>query len=422
MFEIGLDISSSKISAVECYKTNKGIFIKNAGIIDIEPHAIAGGELVDSIVLVEGLKNLWKNFKFQKKEVNLGLANTKLSIKEIDLPVTDDKEIENAIKYQIEDFFPIAKDNLVFDYYVIEKKAGSSKVMVIGALKHTINNYIEAVQSAGLIINSIDLNCFAFYRAANYVYNFKNLRLPESGRSFCLVYFGQEVSIVEFADENEIRYPRFMNSSINSYIENLSRKMKTSNDDLLKIIKEFDFEKLLIKENKKNTVYNSWQKEPSNEVDIKKADMEEPVLSAGEEFKKIIEEKINSSLDQFKTAGPAPVIDLQNVKEEENLAEIRDSLKISANKLVNEITRSIDHFLQENRSIKIEKILISGEKLINLDKYIEKNSKLAVERIDISKLIPADLLKKNTVFKEEDLADINGRLIISSGLALRGAR
>jgi type IV pilus assembly protein PilM len=174
MFEIGLDISSTKISAVECLKTNKGIFINNAGIIDIEPHAIAGGELVDSIVLADGLKNLWKNAKFQKREVNLGLANTKLIIKEIELPVTEDKEIENAIKYQVEDYFPIAKDNLIFDYYVIEKKAGVSKVMIIGALKNMINNYIEAVQSAGLVINSIDLNCFALYGTANLVYNFKN--------------------------------------------------------------------------------------------------------------------------------------------------------------------------------------------------------------------------------------------------------
>jgi hypothetical protein len=29
--------------------------------------------------------------------------------------------------------------------------------------------------------------------------------LSESGKSFCLVYFGQEVSIIEFADENELK-------------------------------------------------------------------------------------------------------------------------------------------------------------------------------------------------------------------------
>ncbi|MHB1376825.1 MAG: pilus assembly protein PilM, partial [Candidatus Humimicrobiaceae bacterium] len=399
-----------------------GIFIKNAGIIDIEPHAVANGELVDSIVLVDGLKNLWKNFKFQKKEVNLGLSNTKLVIKEIELPVTEDKEIENALKYQIEDYLPILKENLVFDYYVIEKKSGASKVMIIGALKNMIDNYIEAVQSAGLIINSIDLNCFAFYRAVNYVNNFKNLRLSGSNKSFCLVYYGQEVSIVEFADENELRNPRFLNISVNNYIENLGRKINTSNEELLRIIKEFDFEKLLIKETKKKAELSSIQKEIINEAVPTENKISGSVLHADEEFKKTIEESINSGLDSFKTTVSGPVSDLQEVKEVENLAEIRDSLKISANQLVNEITRSIDHFLQENRSINIEKILISGEQLINMDKYIEKNSKLPVERIDISKMVPADLFKKNAAFKADDLSDINSRLIIGSGLALRGIK
>jgi len=420
MFEIGLDVSSNKISAVECIKTNKGIFIKNAGIIDIEPHAITGGELVDSIVLVEGLKNLWKNFKFQKKEINLGLANNKLSIKEIDLPVTEDKDIENAIKYQIEDYFPIAKDNLIFDYYVIEKKKTSSKVMVIGALKHIINNYIEAVQSAGFTINSIDLNCFAFYRAVNYAYNFKSLKLSESGKIYCLVYFGQDVSIVEFADENEIRYPRFMNSSINSYIENLSRKIKIPNGEPLRLIKEFDFEKLLIKENKKNITPAAQQEVTINDIDIKKYVSEENVSDPVEEFKNNAEQKTETDFEQFKANDNEPVFKPEDAKEK--VLEIRDSLKISANQLVNEIIRSIDHFLQENRSIKIDKILISGEKLLNLDKYIEKNTKLPLERIDISKLIPADLLKKNALFKDEDVSDINNRLIISTGLALRGIK
>lgn len=421
MFEIGLDISSNKISAVECFKTNKGIFIKNAGIIDIEPHAVANGELVDSIVLVDGLKNLWKNFKFQKKEVNLGLSNTKLVIKEIELPVTEDKEIENAINYQIEDYFPIAKENLVFDYYVIEKKSGSSKVMIIGALKNMINNYIEAVQSAGLIINSIDLNCFAFYRAASYVNNFKNLKLSESGKNVCLVYFGQEVSIVEFADENELRYPRFMNISINNYIENLGHKTNASNEELLSIIKEFDFEKLLIKETKKKAELLSIQKESFGETVPEENKIPESYVQPGEDSKEAVEENIKTGPDSFETSVSVTESGIHGV-EEVDLTEIRDSLKISANQLVNEISRSIDHFLQENRDFKVEKILISGEKLINMDKYIEKNSKLPVERIDISKMIQSDLFKKNTAIKTDDLSDIGNRLIISTGLALRGIK
>jgi hypothetical protein len=35
--------------------------------------------------------------------------------------------------------------------------------------------------------------------------------------------------------------------------------------------------------------------------------------------------------------------------------------------------------------------------------------------------MPADILKKNTVFKEEDLSGINS-IIISTGLSLRGVK
>jgi len=421
MFEIGLDISSNKISAVECIKTTKGVFIKNLGIIDIEPHAIANGELVDSIVLIDGLKDLWKFFKLKKKEVNLGLSNTKLIIKEIELPVTDDKEIENALKYQIEDYFPIAKENLIFDYYIIGKTAASTKIMIIGALKNMIDNYAEAVQSAGLIINSIDLNCFALYRASNYVNNFKSLKLLESGKNICLVYFGQEVSIIEFADENELRYPRFMNDSIINFTENLGRKLKISNEELLRIVKEFDFKKLMIKEIKKNADQIILQKNIVNAEAIIESETPEPVLIADEEFKKIIEEKINSDMDSPKTDfwDSAPI---QASQKEEEIAEIKNSLKVSANHLVSEIKRSIDHFFQENRDIKIEKILISGEKLINMDEYIEKDSKLLVERMDIGKLIPGDLIKNNTALKAEDPSDLSSRLVIAAGLALRGIK
>ena len=121
MFEIGLDLSSYKISAVELFKKRSDIYIKNAGTIDIEPHAIVGGELIDSVVFTNGLKDLWKNFKFQKKEVNLGLSGIKLIVKEIELPVTDDKDIEKSINYQIYEYIPIARENILFDFYVIEK-------------------------------------------------------------------------------------------------------------------------------------------------------------------------------------------------------------------------------------------------------------------------------------------------------------
>lgn len=422
MFEVGLDLSSYKISAVEFYKNRSEIMLKNAGIIDIESHAIAGGELVDSIVLINGLKELWKNFKFQKKEVNLGLSGIKLIVKEIELPVTEEKDIEKAIKYQISDYIPISKDNLTFDFYVIEKKATSSKVMIIGAKKHMVDNFVEAVQAAGLKINSVDLNCFAFYRAVNFLYNFKNLSPQETRGSFCLVYFGEEVSIIEFTDASEVRYPRFINSSLTSFAETLNKKFNLPDAELIRKIREFDFGTLLYKEIKKKKIEkkvsgaeNTFLSENNINAETKNG------TESDEELKKIIEEKINMSLNQLRSEDKDSEEKFDNV-EDEILTDVSGSLKVSANQLVNEIIRSKDHFLQENRNFKIKKILISGENLINLDRYIEKNVKIPVERIDVSKTIDVDALKKTSLFKPEGMNDFSGRLIISAGLALRGIK
>jgi len=452
MFEIGLDLSSNKISAVELFKKRNDIYIKNAGIVDIEPHAISSGELVDSVVLTNGLKELWKNFKFQKKIINIGLSGIKLIIKEIELPLTEDKDIERAINFQIDEYIPFPKENIIFDFYTIEKGSNSSKIMLIGVMKNVINSFVKAVEDAGLKVNSVDLNCFAFYRALNFLYNFKKLLLAESNSSLCLIYFGIDTSIIEFAYNNEVRYPRFINSSINSFIDNLNKKLNLPMDELKRKIFEFDFELLLMKESKK-------KKDEDNKNINQEQEINNSLKSLNEDNKNNSINNLNSNNDAANEIGSNlssdylndnisneegnKINNIQNTEEVKNFGDldqknknvvtekdniedlslkIKDSLKISANQLVNEIIRSNDHFLQENRDLKINKILIAGENLKNIDKYIEKNLKIPVERISINKIIYNDLLKKNNLFKEGNLDNLANNLIIPTGLALRGIK
>jgi Tfp pilus assembly PilM family ATPase len=138
--------------------------------------------------------------------------------------------------------------------------------------------------------------------------------------------------------------------------------------------------------------------------------------------------KINNiqNTEEVKNFGDLDQKNKNVVTKKDNIEDlslkIKDSLKISANQLVNEIIRSNDHFLQENRDLKINKILIAGENLKNIDKYIEKNLKIPVERISINKIIYNDLLKKNNLFKEGNLDNLANNLIIPTGLALRGIK
>lgn len=386
MYEVGLDISSNKISASVFSKKGSNLFLKNCGCIEIERHAVEASEIIDSVVFVNGIKELWKNYKLGNKTVNVGISDTKIVLKEIVIPLIDEKEIDNAIRYQIEEFVPIPKENLIYDYYVIEKKDNSSVVMIVGVMKSMIENIVAVLKSAGLKINAIEANCFSLFRLADRYFDFKNRHKEDENSSDCIVYFGNDISIIEFVHKEELRYPRFINSSLSVFNENLSKKISISPEEAARILDDFDMELLLSKDSSKKAGTVSENSEVADSTDSGEAKKEES-------------EETN----------------------EKNIL-IKDSIKISANQLINEISRSIEHFLQENRSFSVEEIVFCGENLKNMEKYMSKNLKYDLKRIDLAAGFLPDTLKRSFLFKGIDKSKITNSIILSCGLALRGLK
>ncbi|MDZ7838185.1 MAG: pilus assembly protein PilM [Actinomycetota bacterium] len=90
----------------------------------------------------------------------MGLSNPKVIIKEIKLPITDNKEIESSIKYQINDLVPISKNNITYDYFVVDKEDESSNIMIAGAAKNIVDSIVESLRNIKINPMAIDLNCF----------------------------------------------------------------------------------------------------------------------------------------------------------------------------------------------------------------------------------------------------------------------
>ncbi len=388
MFEIGLDLSSNKISASAFIKKGSNLFLKSCGYVEVERHAIDASGIIDSVVIANGIKELWRNYKLSGNTVNVGISDTKIVLKEIIIPLTDEKEIDNAIRYQIGEFVPIPRDNLIYDYYIIEKNENSSVIMIVGVIKNIIENLISVLRSAGLKINSVEANCFSLFRLADRYFDFKNRYKENEKSSDCIVYFGNDISIIEFINKAELRYPRFINSSIAAFNENLSKKISVSPEEARTILNDFDMGLLLSKDlsKKVNAIPDIGE---NNEIEIPED---------GDKSKR----------------GHDKAIDRE--------ALIRDSIKISANQLINEITRSIEHFLQENRNLSIEEIMLCGENLKNMEKYISKNLKYNLKRIDLTSKFLPDILKRSFLFKNIDNSKIPDSIILSCGLALRGIK
>jgi type IV pilus assembly protein PilM len=356
---VGIDISSNIITLVELTRSRKGVVIKNAAEFEISPESIKKGELQDPVALSKGLKNAWRKNRFSGRNVFAGLSNLKAIVREVELPLVNREEIDNSLKYQINDFIPIPRDNILYDYYIMEQTEGSSKLMLAGAMKSMINNVIEAIKSAGLITQAIDLNCFSLFRTIDEVYDLK-----KDDETNCAVYIGKEISIIEILRGDTLKFPRFLSNSISTFIDNI---------------------------------------EKSTGADGEKARQS----LAGYDFKTIIPGK-----DDSVSSGDKKEKDDAEDTEDENIIK---SIKSTADNLINEIRMSVEHFLQEDTKLKIGKILLTGKKLDNIGEYIKYKTNYRVEEINISEGFTVEMINKDI-----DTGKILDPLPI--GMALRGIK
>jgi len=384
MLAVGINISSYRIYVVELLKSGKSFIIRKMIRYEAPSNSIVKGEIQDSTIVAGSLKDIWRKYKLSDRKVFIGIANQKVIAKEVKIPVVDDTEIRNSINYQINDFIPIPKNNIIYDYYVVEKEENFSKLMLVGTLKSMIDDVVKSFKNAGLLAQAIDLNCFALYRTINYISSVeKNIKIKKPD-TFCAVYLGREMSIIEMIQNNDLKYPRFTSTSITSFIDRIYKEVKKDNKYCEEIISKFDFKSLFIKK----TVKEEVKKEDTKDSSVKSREKDD---------KKLIKDNIESTVDS---------------------KDIIEIMKDTADHLIEEIKLSIEHFLQENPKYKIGKIILTGEYIKNIDKYIEQEIEYKVELLNIADYFSLKYLERNLEYKGKDLNYLLDPLAI--GMALRG--
>ncbi len=381
MLAIGLNLSSFAIYIVELLSSRKNLIIRKMIKTEVPPNSIVKGEVKDPEILTRSLKEIWRKYKISDRKVFIGIANQKVIAKEIKIPVINDEEIKSSIQYQINDFIPISKNNIIYDYYVVEKGDDYSRLMLVGAMKSMIDDVVSSFKNAGLLTQAIDLNCFALYRTINYIKNIdKNVKNKQT-MAFCVVGIGVEISIIEMIQNNKLKYPRFTSISVRSFIDEIYKEIKKDNKYCEEVLLKFDFKSLMVKRN------GGAKKEETKDYSAKSKEKTDKKTN-----------KNNSEITFDKS----------------KIAEI---IKVTADHFVGEIKLSIEHFLQENPKSKVEKIIITGEYIKNIDKYIEQEIGYKVELLNISDYFSLKYLKGTAGYNKS----LNYTLDpLALGMALRG--
>ena len=166
---VGLDIDPAGI-AVARVVVGDGMRLEQAFTAPLEPGIVRDGEVVDVPALSEVLNAAWSQHKGLDRRVRLGVANQKVVVRTIELPLgAEGKELDAAVRFQAQDALPMPLDQAVLDWQtltVVDTENGPrQRVLIAAARRDMIEPVLAAARGAGLRVEGIDLAAFAMIRA-----------------------------------------------------------------------------------------------------------------------------------------------------------------------------------------------------------------------------------------------------------------
>jgi len=160
---IGLDIGSSSVKLVELKGSKRGHQLKNLGESLLPPEAIVNKVINNPESVIDAIVSLVDDLNIKNKNVAIGVSGHSVIIKKVSMPKMTDKELREAIPWELEQYIPQSIEDVNYDFQILpgETAEGNMEVLIVAAKKDIANSYMNVVTDSGLNPALIDVDVYA---------------------------------------------------------------------------------------------------------------------------------------------------------------------------------------------------------------------------------------------------------------------
>ena len=209
---IGVDVGSTAVRVAEVAAGDIPVVVR-AAQVPLPPGVVEAGEVRQPEAVAEALRELWSKSGVKSKQVQLGVGNQRVVVREVALPWLPEKELRDTLGFQVQEFIPMASDEAVLDFDPLgEMDQGGRRmvrILLVAAHKPMVNALVEAALAAKLDPQGIDLTPFAVVRAVGS--GDEGLDLDSSGDE-AIVDIGAQVTSICVHDRGVTRFVRMLPS------------------------------------------------------------------------------------------------------------------------------------------------------------------------------------------------------------------
>ncbi len=184
---VGIDIGSHAIKVCQLKRTDKAYAVVNLGSATLPEGAVDDGTLNDAEIVGKTIAELFKNLKIRKKKVGFSISGYSVIVKKVNLNVMSDKDLEEHILSEAEQYIPFDIDDVYLDFQDLktnDEGLDRTDVMLVAAKKEIVDDYLEMLEELNLKPVIVDVDGFALENT--YEYNYpkdENVALVDIGAS-----------------------------------------------------------------------------------------------------------------------------------------------------------------------------------------------------------------------------------------------
>ena len=209
---IGVDVGSTAVRVAEVAVGDIPVVVR-AAQVPLPPGVVESGEVRQPEAVADALREVWAKSGVRSKQVQLGVGNQHVVVREIALPWLPEKELRETLAFQVQEFIPMASDEAVLDFDPLgELDQGGRRmvrILLVAAHKGMVNALVEAALAAKLDPQGIDLSPFAVIRAVGT--GDEGLDLDSSGDE-AIIDIGAQVTSICVHDRGVTRFVRILPS------------------------------------------------------------------------------------------------------------------------------------------------------------------------------------------------------------------
>jgi len=218
---VGLDIGSGYLKVVQLKDTKGGYELELFDMLPLPPELIVDGSIIDSLRLIDSLKELARKAKLKTKDVVISMAgHSSVIIKRVSLPDMSEEELSESIKFEAEQYIPFDIEDVNLDFQILgpKEEQGQMDVILVAVKKDIINEYLSVIKEAGLNCLIVDVNSFALENIYEINYEI------EPGKNIALVNIGASTINMNILREGVSIFTRDSAVGSNLHTEVLQRE------------------------------------------------------------------------------------------------------------------------------------------------------------------------------------------------------